>query len=211
VKIIIPARKGSKGVLFKNRKLLDYTLNIIPKHLRKEIIISTDDEEIIKKAKLEKLKVNIRDKKLSNDTASVREVLLDLISKENLQNEEIILMLYLTYPERKWSDIESALKYFYSHKCKSMLCKNSADINPFLCMIEQGHHGKQVIEHDLCRRQDYPKCFVVSHYIAIFKTSEIKKLNRNLYNESTYFYKTQEKLDIDEEKDMEKLSGKSNC
>ena len=49
MKIVIPARKGSKGVPFKNRKLLNHTLKIIPEFLKKDIIITTDDEEIIKK------------------------------------------------------------------------------------------------------------------------------------------------------------------
>ncbi len=50
-KIIIPARKGSKGVTFKNRKLLINTLSIIPKEKYSDTIITTDDpviEQIIK-------------------------------------------------------------------------------------------------------------------------------------------------------------------
>ena len=44
---VIPARRNSKGFPFKNRKLLDYTINEIPIELHGKTIVSTDDEEII--------------------------------------------------------------------------------------------------------------------------------------------------------------------
>ena len=60
---VIPARKGSKGFKFKNRILLNETLNFL-----KEItwfdekIISTDDEVLIRKAKKADLKI-LKDQK----------------------------------------------------------------------------------------------------------------------------------------------------
>ena len=50
MKIIIPARKGSKGVPFKNRELLLLTLETIPENIRSSCIISTDDDFIKKEA-----------------------------------------------------------------------------------------------------------------------------------------------------------------
>ena len=44
----IPARKGSKGLKLKNRKLLHYTIDTIPKEYRHLVYISTDDDEIKK-------------------------------------------------------------------------------------------------------------------------------------------------------------------
>ncbi len=43
----IPARKNSKGIKNKNRKLLDFTIRQIPSHLHASTIVSTDDEEIL--------------------------------------------------------------------------------------------------------------------------------------------------------------------
>ena len=40
---VIPARRNSKGFPFKNRKLLDYTINEIPIELHEKTIISTDE------------------------------------------------------------------------------------------------------------------------------------------------------------------------
>ena len=36
---VIPARRDSKGFPFKNRKLLDYTLNEFPNDMREKVII----------------------------------------------------------------------------------------------------------------------------------------------------------------------------
>ena len=53
--IIIPARKGSKGIKNKNKiningkKLIEYIFEIVNKlNFKSEICLSTDDEEIIK-------------------------------------------------------------------------------------------------------------------------------------------------------------------
>jgi len=83
VKIVIPARRGSKGVPFKNRILLEHTLNIIPDSLRGDVIISTDDDFIIEKAKEYKVKAVRRSDKLSSDEASVKDVLINLIKNES--------------------------------------------------------------------------------------------------------------------------------
>jgi CMP-N-acetylneuraminic acid synthetase len=69
--------------------------------------------------------------------------------------------------------------------------------------FEDGCFGKQIFKHDLYRRQDYPKVFEISHYICIFKVSELKNLNKNLYNEETHFYKLEKKIDVDRKEDLE--------
>ncbi len=52
VVFLIPARRNSKGFKFKNRKLIDFTLNSIPKEYLSMVYISTDDEyKILSKAK----------------------------------------------------------------------------------------------------------------------------------------------------------------
>ena len=43
---VIPARKGSKGLPFKNRKLFDITAKTIPDDAKPHTIVSTDDEHI---------------------------------------------------------------------------------------------------------------------------------------------------------------------
>ena len=97
---LIPARKGSKGLPFKNRKLLDYTVGIIPQEHLHRVYVSTDDGAIKQRA-LE-LKVNCIDRPphLAQDETSMKDVVQHFIETKNIACDETIVLLYLTYPER---------------------------------------------------------------------------------------------------------------
>jgi len=211
MKIIIPARKGSKGLPGKNRLLFEHTISKIPKIYKKDVIVTTDDEVIIEQLSSSECKTLKRQKALSEDTTSTRDVLQDAIDKYNISEDEQIIMLYLTYPERTWKDIEQALEFYSKTKARSLLCCSDVKVNPFLCMLKKDNYkGAQIIEHNLYRRQDYPECFEISHFISIFQSDELKKLNKNLYNKDTVFYKIKSPVDVDTPKDIEKFYGKDN-
>jgi CMP-N-acetylneuraminic acid synthetase len=74
----------------------------------------------------------------------------------------------------------------------------------------KGLFGKQLKAHDLYRRQDYPVCFEISHFISIFTSGELYKLNNNLYNGSTLFYKIPDMIDVDYRTDLKKLDGSND-
>jgi CMP-N-acetylneuraminic acid synthetase len=216
MKIIIPARFGSKGLPLKNRLLFKYTADIIPNNLISETIVTTDDPEIKKMAKEYGFEVVDRPKNLAEDNTSIRDVIMHTINEKHIQHNSFIVMLYLTYPKRTWADIESAtdflLQYYEKNLSDSLLCKKSIKSSPYLYMEERGHsgvYGKQIIPHDLYRRQDYPTCFEISHYISIFKASSIYKLNRNMYCDSTVFYQIPDTIDVDTENDLIKFKNES--
>ena len=205
-KIIIPARKNSKGFRFKNRKLLDNTLSIIPKDILDKVIITTDDEEIMKRASKTKILYHKRSSKNSSDTASTKSAMEECVRDMNIKGDELVIMLYLTYPARTWDDVLRAIKSMIELNQNSLLCKQPVKSHPYLCMYEQENNkGEQIIAHNLYRRQDYPKCFEISHYVCAFYTRELKKLNQNMYNKDTYFYNIDRVIDIDFEKDLEGL------
>jgi len=194
---IIPARKGSKGFPGKNIKLFHHTYGIIPKSLLNNVIVTSDDDEILKMSHgCKKIK---RSEWLSNDTASTKLVMCDVVDNFGLKDDDIIIMLYLTYPQRKWSDINKAFELFLSSESDSLLCKKDIKTHPYLCIDSK---GQQIIEHDLYRRQDYPACYEISHFISMFKVGELGNLNNNLYNEKTYFHYIPDVVDIDYEKDL---------
>ena len=206
MKIIIPARKGSKGLPHKNRILLDHTIKKIPEKYINDVIITTDDDYIIDILK-DKYNILTRSEELSGDMASIRDVLENVIEEYNIDKNEEIIMLYLTYPERMWYNVEKALDFYRNQGAKSLLCQKELKIHPYLCLIEETENrGKQIIKHDLYRRQDYPKCFEISHYICIFEASEIKFLNKNMYNNNTRFYPISDCIDVDTKGDLEKYN-----
>jgi len=203
---VIPARKGSKGFKGKNRKLLPFTINDIPEQFHGQVIVTTDDPYIIKKLKTTKIKILKRDEKLSQDSTNIKNVMLDVIKKFQIDLNDRIVMLYLTYPKRRFSDVEKILKFYKRKKAKSLTCCAEPKSNPFLCFYQlKNNKGKQIIKHDLYRRQDYPKCFEMRHFVVIFDVNEISKLNKNLYNENTVFYKVEDDIDVDYENDLKKF------
>ena len=197
---VIPARSGSKGLPYKNRLLIDFTLKALQNIKRNKIIITSNDYNILDMTS-DCIQVK-RSDELSNDTANIRDVLLDVVDKCELKKDDIIVNLYLTYPERSFRDIECVLKYFAHIDAKSLLCKQPVKSHPYL-MIDEDNN--RIFNHDLYRRQDYPEFFEISHYIAIIKISELKNLNKNLYNDNTEFYLIDRKFDIDTKEDFRRF------
>lgn len=215
MKIIIPARLGSKGLPFKNRTLLEHTLNSIPPEKKKQVWVTTDDPVVKEKAAAFGVNTIARPSELAQDETSVRDVMLHAIENIGAQKDEIITMLYLTYPERTWEQVENALLFFLECRQRSnsgsLLCKKEPKTHPFLCLQEHGVDGifgRQLVHHDLYRRQDYPKVFEISHFISIFVAGEIHNLNRNLYCESTVFYPISDVIDVDTKKELDLFNGK---
>ena len=204
--IIIPARKGSKGLPYKNQILLDDTLSQIPIEYHKKVIVSTNDEYIISKLKSNypQCKIHYRSDDSAKDCASTKICLTEVIKDNDLRGD--VIMLYLTYPKRNWLDIINVYKWYKKEKASSLLCREELSVNPYLCMYDVGNNkGKQIIPHNFYRRQDYPECFKICHMITIFKTNELQNLNDNLYNGDTVFYKIPKALDVDTLKDYERI------
>ncbi len=211
MKFVIPARKGSKGLPGKNRILLQHTIKNIPEEFSSDVIITTDDEVIINKLSDSKFNILARKAELGGDEISIRDVLQEVIQHYNIESGEDIIMLYLTYPQRSWQDILDAIAFYQNNNAKSLLCRKEIKTHPFLCLIEEEEYrGSQVRNHDLYRRQDYPKCFEISHYICIFEASEIKFLNKNMYNNNTRFYPIDDCIDVDTEGDLKKYHDTSH-
>ncbi len=203
--ILIPARRNSKGLPFKNRKLFHFTLNSIPETYLDNVLVSTDDEWIIQECENNNIKYHIRKSETSGDLASTKFVIEEMIE----QLRERVIMLYLTYPERTWKNVLDCLSFYEENNGRSLLCKKQLKTSPFLMMYDYGIKGKQIIEHDLYRRQDYPECFEISHFISIFSKKELKNLNNNLYNKDTIFYSINDVVDIDLIQDLDEYNKKN--
>ncbi len=206
---VIPARKGSKGFPDKNRLLFDIIAKTL-KSVYKDVIVTTDDEFLIDRAYDYEFKVRIRPKEFAQDNTAIKTVYHDVINYFEMKPEDIIVGLYLTYPERTWNDICDGLNFFYTNKAKSMLCKKEwQGVHPCLCMWDMGKNkGKQLFYHTYYRRQDYPTVFEISHFLAIFRVEEFSKLNNQLYNDDTIFMPIYNKIDVDYFRDYEQFQQK---
>lgn len=205
VKILIPARRNSKGLPFKNRLLFDHTFNSIPVEYHGNILVSTDDEVLIEKTKSLNLNVSVRPDNLGLDETSTKDVIQYHIDNGDINKNDTVIMLYLTYPERTWSDIEAAYDSFTLNKVDSLLCKKEIkSTHPYLYMFDAGDNkGRQLVQHNLYRRQDYPAVFEISHYVSIFNVSGFSNLNNNLYNDDTFFFGINDVTDVDTKVDLD--------
>lgn len=212
MKIIIPARLGSKGLPFKNRKLFKSTADTIPYSKKDSVWVTTDDPEIAKLSADWGFRLIRRPPELSSDEANIREVMQHAVEWIGSPTSDF-LMLYLTYPQRTWAEIEAAFQYFKSFedqgKADSLLCRKEIKTSPYLMLEETdstGTFGKQLVSHDLYRRQDYPKCFEISHYISIFRGPALVSLNKNMYGPKTVFWPIGDPVDVDTQKDLNSLN-----
>lgn len=207
---VIPARKGSKGLPYKNRLLFCDTANTV-KDYGKNVIVSTDDEEIMVMAERYGFTIRERLAVFAQDNTKIKTVLHDILNSFRMEGDDIIVMLYLTYPERTLQNIQDAIHFFEMNNGKSMLCKKEWKyVHPCLCMYDMGNNkGQPLFYHSFYRRQDYPKVFQVSHFIVIFKVYEFNKLNNQLYNENTIFMPIEDYIDVDSQSDYDKFITRS--
>ena len=198
---IIPARKNSKGFKFKNRFLFEK----LPQELKKESVIVTSDDEVIREINNQSYQFDFikRPDHLSLDTTSIKPVLEHVVDEKKLSEEDTLVVLYLTYPERTFLDIKEILKFYHTHNAKSLLCREPLKQHPYLCFFEEGVNGRRIVDHNLYRRQDYPKCFYGSHFVAIVKAGFLPSVDLNLHSKETIFYDLGErKIDVDNKEDL---------
>ena len=121
--IIIPARKNSKRVKNKNlvkvlnKPLIFWTIKYAKKFYKKnyDVVVSSDCNKIKKICITEKVTFLKRPKKISNDYASMHDVILHV--KNNLsQNYKYIILLQPTSPLRKINLINESIKILNNKK-----------------------------------------------------------------------------------------------
>ena len=149
----ICARGGSKGVPYKNIKLLNgihlitYTINqAIQSKLFSKIVVSTDSQKIANVALAAGAECwFLRPKYLSSDKASkldaIRHAVIKAESKFNT-NYDFVFDLDATSPLRKVSDIKKAFQYFIKSKASNLITATPARKNPYFNMIE--YSGKKI-------------------------------------------------------------------
>lgn len=209
---IIPARRDSKGVPHKNRELVPNTIQTIPKECHHQIILTTNDKKIIENIKETQIKIRERPEHLATDTTPMKDVIVDIVESFALKPSDTVVVLYPTYPDRTFNDILSALHFYKKYSLDSMLCKKNIKTHPYLCMVSTDNlFAKPLIEHQLYRRQDYPDCFEICHFVTILRVGALERLNNQLMYDKTGFYKIEDKLNVDYLKDYEKFKmGQKN-
>ena len=190
---IIPARKGSKGILNKNiskikkKPLIQYTINTAKKISQlSEICVSTDSNLIKQIAINNKIKVyGLRPKKLSGDYAETRDVVkYEVLKYEKIfkKKYDLILLLQPTTPVRNTQTLERILKFIKTNKrIDSIISVKDVEGNHPLRMKVfknkriKNYSGK--VKEDMRPRQKLPKVYIRSGSFYLIKRDSFMKLN----------------------------------
>jgi CMP-N,N'-diacetyllegionaminic acid synthase len=182
--ILIPARGGSKGVPYKNIKLLNgkpliqYTIEAARKLFDdKYIYVSTDDLNI--KECVEKLGLHVpftRPVNLATDTASTYDVVLHAINfaEENQYIPDTLILLQPTSPFRSSKHLQEALQ-LYDGTCEMLVSVKESASSPYSIVIEDElGFLKKFIDNSFTRRQDRPLTWEYNGAIYIVDISVLK-------------------------------------
>jgi CMP-N-acetylneuraminic acid synthetase len=195
---LIPARGGSKGIPFKNRKelggkpLLQYTVEAtLDSKLLDRVIFSSEDGSLIDLARSLGVEVPfVRPAHLSTDTSGSIEVVQHAINAlaHNGDTYDAVCLLQVTTPFRTANDIDTAIEKFIAEGNDSLISvqKVPHEYNPHwvFTISEKGNlqivTGEKVI---IKRRQELPEAFVRDGAIYIVKTKILLEQD-SLYGKS---------------------------
>lgn len=205
---IIPARGGSKGIPGKNIKplggkpLLQYTAEAAAaSKLLSRVILSSDDEDILKTAKELNLEAPfIRPENISRDDTPSLEVIkhvLDLFEAEN-EEFEAVCLLQATTPFREKGFIDKAIQKFIEEDTDSLVSvlEVPAEYNPHW-VFEAGPKGHLKLSTGeaeiISRRQELPKAYHRDGAIYLTKTNVLREQN-SLFGRTISFIESRKEL-----------------
>jgi len=133
---LIPARKGSVGFKFKNRLFFDNTANFLDNTLWfDDIIVSSDDNDILDKALMRNYAVHNRSIDLSMSDISIKDLILNVIEEMKIDSDSYIWLFYLHILYKNKNDFEE-LKSLISATLHSSVCSFiPAQVHPFNCWM----------------------------------------------------------------------------
>jgi CMP-N,N'-diacetyllegionaminic acid synthase len=189
---LILARGGSKGILRKNIKnlcgkpLIAWSIEVAENtDSVDKVVVSTDDEEIAKIAKLYGADVPfLRPAELAqDDTPSIDPVLHAL---KQLPRFEMILLLQPTSPLRKTTDIDGILKLCQESKAPAAvsICESSKHPNWMFSLGNDGTLSPFTDTTLATRRQDLDKIYTLNGSLYLAKTDWIQ-YNRSFLSPET--------------------------
>ena len=206
---IIPARKNSKRLKFKNIKsfmgkpLIYYSIIAAKKsNFISEVIVSTD---CIKTKKIsEKFGAKVpylRNKKLSNDNATTIQVIEDIYKKYIIKKKKIkkIIVLQPTSPLRDFKDINKPINFFNLKKADYVTSACETKPKNWFINVKL---DKSIDKTFLKKKNNKIKNYLLNGAIYIFKCSLFKNYFK-IKRPYAYIMSNEKFVDIDTKFDFE--------
>ncbi len=184
---VVPGRKNSKSLPFKNRFLFKYTAKFLKNNkLFDDVYINSDDPYLEVLAKKYDFNFYKRKKKLAKDSTCIKEVFVDMNDKLKFSSKTFIWLFYIPLIYKNIIDFKKSIKLVESKKLKSVCAFIKAQTNPMSCWHIKKNKPIQFIKNNFCRRQDFPLAFEHHHYICGFNVKYLNKLNNELIFKNTF-------------------------
>lgn len=217
---MIPARSGSKGLPNKNIKplcgkpLLCYAIEAALNAQKNtgiaNIYLNSDSKQYLRHGEDGGIKTFSREKKYAGDAVSIKDVVVDFVSKLE-ESCDAIIVLYPVYPIRSSEDIVNVLYNYHNvhGEYSSLIGIKKATTHPYLCYHKYQNKIRSWMNIDAnlyYRRQDYPEAFQVCHWACVVPIRSLHNLNAQLVDEDTFGYvieDTWKTIDVDSRRDFE--------
>jgi len=185
VLVVIPARKGSKGIKGKNTKILgdkpliQHTINFAKEFFNpNQICVTTDDENVIEITKNCNVPVKFkRPDDLSGDKAGMREVLLHAINNypEDKNQFKRLLLLQPTSPFRKKEHLIGLFEN-WEKNIDLVVTTTESKANPYFTLYEENKQGLIEIskKSTFKTRQEIPQVFAFNGSMYLMTFDAIK-------------------------------------
>ncbi|MGE0254660.1 MAG: NTP transferase domain-containing protein [Alphaproteobacteria bacterium] len=168
---IIPARGGSRRlprknvVAFLGRPILAWTVIAAQESgLFDRVVVSTEDDEIASVARDAGAAVADRPAALAGDLATVLDVCLDLLDREEAGGRawDVVCALYATAPLRNAGDIRAVVELLEPGRCDFAMAVTEYDLPPYRALRQDGDGTLVPMWPDLVARksQDMPPLVV---------------------------------------------------
>ena len=183
--VVIPARGGSKGIPYKNIKLLDgkplicYSIDVARQFTSDDnICVTTDDDKIIEVVEKYGLKVPFkRPDYLATDTCGSNEVIQHAYKffADKGKVYDAVLLLQPTSPFRKVEFLKEAVA-LYDPSVDMVTSVKSAPCNPYYDGFEENEDGYLTIckgDGSVQRRQDAPEVWQLNGSIYVINPKSL--------------------------------------
>jgi len=211
---IIPARGGSKGIPRKNirmlagKPLIAWTIDEAKKSKYIDrLILSSEDEEIIKVAKDWGCEVPfIRPVELAQDDTPGIEPVLHALDTLN-EKYDYVMLLQVTSPLRQVNDIDGCVEMCIDSNASSCVSVTEVNQHPYL-MYTVNHEGTLSTLVDqkekISRRQDLPAVYILNGAVYIAESTWIRHSRSFLRpNTKAYVMSQDRSQDIDDFIDLQ--------
>ena len=206
---IIPARKNSKRLKFKNIKdfmgkpLIYYTIkSALKSNFISEVIVSTDCKKTKKISEKFGAKVPyLRDRKLSSDSSTTIQLIKDLYAKYISKKQKIkkIIILQPTSPLRDYKDVNNSINFFNLKKADYVASVCEAKPRNWFVNINS---NKGMNKNYIFKKKKQSKNYLLNGAIYIFKSSLFKE-NLKIKRPYAFIMDSKKFVDIDNKFDFE--------